>query len=154
MSCLIVIMKKWIIRPNVKNWKKNQFFELSKIIIIIIILPGNSLNTLYTRTDLTLTTFVSGIICYYQFHFTVLEIGLELRISSIDHALKRAEYPKYKRPQGSKVNWVSHSFLQPDFWGNFLHIPQFTQILAKGFFIALMGTWSKLLQILLSEQSP
>lgn len=36
------------------------------------------------------------IICYYQFHFTMLEIGLELGINSIDYVLKRAENPKYK----------------------------------------------------------
>lgn len=111
-------------------------------------MPGNSLNTLYTLTHLTLTTIVLDIICYYQFHFTMLEIGLELGISSIDHALKRAEYPKYKM-RDLKVQKLTEYiilFLQPDFWGNFLFIPHFTQILAQGFFIALMGTLSKFLQ--------
>lgn len=33
---------------------------------------------------------------YYQFHYIVREIGLELGIGSIDHSLKKEEYPKYK----------------------------------------------------------
>lgn len=135
MSCLIIIINKWITRHNIKNWNKTNFLSYQKIIIIIILLPGNSLNTSYTLIHLTLTIIVLGIIYYYQFHLTMLEIGLELGISSIYHALKRAEYPKYMMRvlKASKVNLISHSFFC-NFWGNFPFIPQFIQILAKRIF--------------------